>query len=61
MGGFGIQEALPKLRRRVTSPGGTTERAIQVLQDGKLEELLARAVDAATQRADELAKEFGVL
>ncbi len=55
------QEALPELRRRVTSPGGTTERAIQILQEGKLEELLAHAMDAATQRADELAKEFGVL
>ncbi len=52
-------EDLAELRRRVTSPGGTTEQALQVLQEGKLPELLARAVEAATQRADELAQEFG--
>ena len=45
------------LRQNVTSPGGTTAAALEVLmgQDG-LQSLLARAVDAATRRSKELAK-----
>ena len=44
------------LRRNVTSPGGTTEAALQVLMaaDG-LESLLTRAVASATRRSRELA------
>ncbi|KJL36126.1 Pyrroline-5-carboxylate reductase [Microbacterium ginsengisoli] len=44
-----------ELRRQVTSPKGTTERAIAVLQDAHLDELLGRATDAALARARELA------
>lgn len=44
-----------ELRRRVTSPKGTTERAIQVLETGGLQELFDRATDAALARAKELA------
>ena len=44
-----------ELRRRVTSPKGTTERAIAVLQDAGLEGIFARATDAALDRARELA------
>lgn len=44
-----------ELRRRVTSPNGTTERAIAVLQDAHLDETFARATDAALARARELA------
>lgn len=44
-----------ELRRRVTSPKGTTERAIAVLQDAHLSELFDRATDAALARARELA------
>jgi pyrroline-5-carboxylate reductase len=44
-----------ELRRRVTSPKGTTERAIGVLQDARLDELFGRATDAALERARELA------
>jgi pyrroline-5-carboxylate reductase len=45
------------LRRNVTSPGGTTAAALEVLmgQDG-MQSLLTRAVAAATQRSKELAK-----
>jgi len=46
------------LRRRVTSPGGTTERAINLLQEGGMEPLIARAVAAARARAAELADEL---
>ena len=44
-----------ELRRRVTSPQGTTERAIAVLQDAHLDEVFSRATDAALARARELA------
>lgn len=44
-----------ELRRRVTSPGGTTERAIAVLADADLSGLFARATDAALARSRELA------
>jgi pyrroline-5-carboxylate reductase len=44
-----------ELRRRVTSPKGTTERAIAVLQDAHLADVFAEATDAALARAKELA------
>lgn len=44
-----------ELRRRVTSPNGTTERAIAVLQSANLSELFDRATAAALARAKELA------
>lgn len=44
-----------ELRRRVTSPRGTTERAVAVLQEARLDEVFARATDAALARARELA------
>jgi len=43
-----------ELRRDVTSPGGTTEAALKIL-DGRLNRLMARAVAAANKRAGELA------
>ncbi len=46
-----------ELRHRVTSPGGTTERAIAHLQNGGLETLFADAITAAYQRAREMAEE----
>ncbi|WP_127474535.1 pyrroline-5-carboxylate reductase [Sulfurivermis fontis] len=47
------------LRRQVTSPGGTTERAIGILQQGGLEELFARALAGARDRSQELATLLG--
>ncbi len=44
-----------ELRRRVTSPKGTTERAIAVLADAGLDRLVAEASDAALGRAKERA------
>jgi pyrroline-5-carboxylate reductase len=44
-----------ELRRRVTSPKGTTERAVAVLQEADLAGLFGRATDAALARARELA------
>lgn len=45
-----------ELRRKVTSPKGTTERAIAVLQEARLSELFDRATRAALARAKELAQ-----
>ena len=42
------------LRRQVTSPGGTTEAAIRVLEDAGFGEALGRAIHAAGKRAIEL-------
>lgn len=48
-----------ELRRRVTSPGGTTERAVQILQQHRLEDVFDEALRAAQRRSIELAKIFG--
>lgn len=47
------------LRRRVTSPGGTTERAISIFQQNDFENLVERAMEAAAGRSRELAEEIG--
>ncbi|MFF1571214.1 pyrroline-5-carboxylate reductase [Leifsonia sp. NPDC058292] len=44
-----------ELRRRVTSPGGTTEQAVTVLESADLASLFTRATDAALARARALA------
>ncbi|WP_038052175.1 pyrroline-5-carboxylate reductase [Thioalkalivibrio sp. ALJ1] len=49
-------ESPAELRHRVTSPGGTTERALQVLEDGDLRELMLRAMTAAADRSRELGR-----
>jgi len=53
------QEDAATLRQRVTSPGGTTERAINTLHEGGFEKLVSKALHAAAERSRELAKEFG--
>ncbi len=47
-------ESPETLIRRVCSPGGTTERAMQVLREEDLPGILARAMRACTARAEEL-------
>ena len=47
------------LRGNVTSPGGTTERAIEVLEDGALRDLFERAMNAARDRSIELSEQLG--
>jgi pyrroline-5-carboxylate reductase len=48
-------ESPSELRRRVTSPKGTTERAIGVMQEAGFSEIFDRATAAALARASELA------
>jgi pyrroline-5-carboxylate reductase len=45
-----------KLREQVTSPGGTTAAALNVINDGGFEELWAKALAAAEARGRELAQ-----
>jgi pyrroline-5-carboxylate reductase len=45
-----------ELRRKVTSPGGTTERIIQSLEDADLKGIFAAGLAAAVHRAEEIAK-----
>lgn len=47
------------LRARVTSKGGTTERAIGIMDDAGLKATIARAVDGAAERSRELADMLG--
>lgn len=46
-----------ELRHKVTSPNGTTERAITVLEKHGAQKMIEAAMHAAAQRAEELAKE----
>lgn len=47
------------LRQRVTSPGGTTERALEYLREHGFEDHVLGALEAAAQRSREIATEFG--
>jgi len=49
-------ESMEDVARRVASPNGTTEAGLKVLDgDGALDELVARTIDAASKRGEELA------
>jgi pyrroline-5-carboxylate reductase len=47
------------LRAQVTSKGGTTERALTVMEDAGVRDAIMAAVGAAAQRARELGDDFG--
>ncbi len=47
------------LRKHVASPGGTTEAALRVLEDGQIRELFEAAVTAARDRSRQLSEQFG--
>lgn len=48
-----------ELRRRVTSPGGTTERALATFEQGGLKGLFRQAMEDCAERSRELARELG--
>lgn len=48
-----------ELRRRVTSPGGTTQAAIESFQAGGFEALVQTALGAAAHRSAEMAEQLG--
>lgn len=47
-------DSVSTLREKVTSPGGTTEAALKVLQQEGFDAVVKKAVSAAMQRAEEL-------
>ncbi|GAA5078025.1 pyrroline-5-carboxylate reductase [Lysobacter panacisoli] len=49
-----LEEPADVLRARVTSPGGTTQAAIETFEAGGFRELVARAIAAATERGRQL-------
>ncbi len=53
------KEDAATLRTRVTSPGGTTERAIEQLEQNDIDQLFEQALTAAARRSEELAEELG--
>jgi pyrroline-5-carboxylate reductase len=55
----GSTESLASLREQVTSKGGTTAAALDVLNAAGLRAIVAHAVAAADRRSAELAEEFG--
>jgi pyrroline-5-carboxylate reductase len=46
------------LRKQVSSPGGTTEQALNIFIQGKLNELVCNAMNAAKRRSIELSESF---
>jgi pyrroline-5-carboxylate reductase len=50
---------LAKMRAEVTSKGGTTEAAVKSLESADLRGIVAKALEAATRRSQELAEQFG--
>ncbi len=52
-------ESVVALRERVTSKGGTTERALASMEAGRVKDLIVQALHAANQRAHELGAQLG--
>ena len=50
---------LAELRRRVTSPGGTNQAAVESFESSGLRDLVGSAMQAAADRARAMAKEMG--
>lgn len=50
---------LVELRRRVTSPGGTTQAAIESFEEAGLRQVVSNAMQAAADRAEAMAREMG--
>lgn len=54
-----VEDDPADLRKKVTSPGGTTEQAIKTFEEQGLVEMFSKAMKAARDRAEELARELG--
>jgi pyrroline-5-carboxylate reductase len=51
-------ESPEQLRRRVTSPGGTTQQAIETFEQGGFTDLVSKALHAARDRSIEMSKQM---
>ena len=49
---------IAELRRRITSPGGTTEQAIGHFQQAGFAQIVTGAMNACAERSRQLAQEF---
>lgn len=49
---------LRSLIEKVASPGGTTEKALAVLEEGGIQELFIKALEAAKKRSHEISENF---
>lgn len=56
---FDNPESVVQLRQRVMSPGGATERAMQVLENNQVRNIFLQALQAAEQRSEALAEMIG--
>lgn len=52
-------ESPEQLRNRVTSPGGTTQRAIETFEQGDFVHLVSKALHAAKERSIEMSRQLG--
>ena len=52
-------ESPAQLRERVTSPGGTTQKAIETFQENGFTALVAKALQAAKERSIEMSQQLG--
>jgi len=53
-------ESPSQLRQRVTSPGGTTQKAIESFQDNGFMVMVSKALQAARERSIEMSTQLGV-
>lgn len=49
---------LKELRRRIASPGGTTEKALMALEEGGIRSLFENALQKAKERSIEISQQF---
>ncbi|MGH8557826.1 MAG: pyrroline-5-carboxylate reductase [Methylococcales bacterium] len=54
-----VEESPAELRKRVTSPGGTTQQALEAFEKGGFRTLVAEALSAAHGRSIEMSRELG--
>ena len=54
-----LKETPSELRKMVTSPNGTTQAALESMQQNGLPDIISKAVIAATERGAELGKVLG--
>jgi pyrroline-5-carboxylate reductase len=52
-------ESPEQLRKRVTSPGGTTQAAIETFEQAGFSSLVEKAIKAAKDRSIEMSKQLG--
>ena len=53
-----LDEDIAQLRKNITSPNGTTQAALETLEEQGIQSLMTAAVDACAERSKELGKEF---